>query len=188
MRVWHRGKHSGNPQRCWWRRSSPKRGRSPTKITTQLRYFVSICVAIRLHVSICAAIRRHLCSNMVVRVCRGRRSGIRRRCWWRRNSRKRRSARPSSNPSASQAAPPPHLTRPTTPTLQGYLTYDKTQSPRTLPWACAGGPRGVGVFLWARYPCIGIVQLYDPRGSRKRRSARPSSKPSASQASPDSSL
>ena len=28
------------------------------------------------------------------------------------------------------------------------------------PW---GGPRGVGVFLWARYPCIAILWTEDPK-------------------------
>ena len=41
--------------------------------------------------------------------------------------------------------------------LQEYLTYKITHPPRTLPWACAqgpeGGPRGVGVFLRAKYSC-----------------------------------
>ena len=32
---------------------------------------------------------------------------------------------------------------PTSPGLQGYLTYKKTHTPRTLPQAYAWGPRGV---------------------------------------------
>ena len=41
--------------------------------------------------------------------------------------------------------------------VQGYLTYKKTQPPRTLPSAYAWSPKGVlggrAFFIWARYPC-----------------------------------
>ena len=42
-----------------------------------------------------------------------------------------------------------------TPDLQGYLAHKKLPPPRTLPWAYAQGPKGVGVSLWARYPFRG---------------------------------
>ena len=44
---------------------------------------------------------------------------------------------------------------------QGYLTYKNTQPPRTLPQAHTYGPRGVGVFLLARYPCTVICPIPD---------------------------
>ena len=39
------------------------------------------------------------------------------------------------------------------PALQGYLPHKHTHPPRTLPPRFEEGPTGVGVFLWARYPC-----------------------------------
>ena len=78
--------------------------------------------------------------------------------------------------------------------LQGYLAHKKTHPPRTLG-LCPGsmeGPRGVGVFLWARYPCTrctctGKIQREDfpmPVGHCIMPSGRCTTRPGDAQGTP----